>query len=92
MRQKRARAYKRLMALYVQTFNFRAPFQVLGAFPSLWFLVHYGLLDHTEDRYLASCMAVKLTLSLQRSLDDHGSSAARHQESASDVRAGRDQA
>jgi hypothetical protein len=30
MRQKRAKTYKRLMALYVQTFAFRSPFQVLG--------------------------------------------------------------
>ncbi len=30
MRQKRAKAYKRLMSLYSQTFGFRQPFQVLG--------------------------------------------------------------
>ena len=30
MRQKRAKAYKRLMNLYCQTFGFRQPFQVLG--------------------------------------------------------------
>jgi len=29
MRQKRAKAYKRLMTLYAQTFNFRQPYQVL---------------------------------------------------------------
>jgi hypothetical protein len=33
MRQKRAKAYKRLMNLYCQTFGFRQPFQVLG----MWF-------------------------------------------------------
>ena len=30
MRQKRAKAYKRLMNLYSQNFGFRSPFQVLG--------------------------------------------------------------
>ncbi len=30
MRQKRAKTYRRLMALYTQTFNFRPPFQILG--------------------------------------------------------------
>lgn len=30
MRQKRAKAYKRLMTLYAQTFGFRQPYQVLG--------------------------------------------------------------
>lgn len=30
MRQKRAKAYKRLMNLYAQNFGFRSPFQVLG--------------------------------------------------------------
>ncbi|WVF67823.1 hypothetical protein IAT40_002584 [Kwoniella sp. CBS 6097] len=29
MRQKRAKTYKRVMALYTQTFNFRQPFQIL---------------------------------------------------------------
>lgn len=29
MRQKRAKAYKRVMALYVSTFGFRQPYQVL---------------------------------------------------------------
>ncbi|ORY21162.1 Fcf1-domain-containing protein [Naematelia encephala] len=29
MRQKRAKTYKRVMALYVQTFSFRSPFQIL---------------------------------------------------------------
>lgn len=43
MRQKRAKAYKRLMALYVQTFNFRAPFQVL---------VSNDLLSTTEAQQL----------------------------------------
>jgi U3 small nucleolar RNA-associated protein 23 len=30
MRQKRAKTYKRVMALYVQAFGFRQPYQVLG--------------------------------------------------------------
>jgi len=30
MRQKRAKTYKRVMALYTQTFGFRTPFQILG--------------------------------------------------------------
>lgn len=30
MRQKRAKTYRRVMALYTQTFNFRTPFQILG--------------------------------------------------------------
>lgn len=29
MRQKRAKAYKRVMALYVSAFNFRQPYQLL---------------------------------------------------------------
>lgn len=33
MRHKRAKTYKRLMAVYVQTFGFRQPFQVLGQLP-----------------------------------------------------------
>lgn len=32
MRQKRAKTYKRVMALYTQTFGFRTPFQILGKF------------------------------------------------------------
>jgi len=32
MRQKRAKTYKRVMALYTQTFGFRTPFQILGTF------------------------------------------------------------
>jgi hypothetical protein len=34
MRQKRAKTYKRVMALYTQTFGFRTPFQILGKFSS----------------------------------------------------------
>jgi U3 small nucleolar RNA-associated protein 23 len=30
MRQKRAKTYKRVMALYTQAFGFRQPFQLLG--------------------------------------------------------------
>lgn len=30
MRQKRAKTYRRVMALYTQTFGFRTPFQILG--------------------------------------------------------------
>lgn len=36
MRQKRAKTYKRVMALYTQTFGFRTPFQMLGAYASSW--------------------------------------------------------
>lgn len=32
MRQKRAKAYRKLMALYSTTFGFRQPYQVLGKF------------------------------------------------------------
>lgn len=39
MRQKRAKAYKRVMALYVSAFNFRQPYQVLA---SSDFLVEAG--------------------------------------------------
>lgn len=35
MRQKRAKAYKRLMQTYSLTFGFRQPYQVLGAFAHL---------------------------------------------------------
>jgi len=31
MRQKRAKAYRKLMALYSMSFGFRQPYQVLGA-------------------------------------------------------------
>jgi U3 small nucleolar RNA-associated protein 23 len=32
MRQKRAKAYRKLMAMYEMTFGFRQPYQVLGIF------------------------------------------------------------
>lgn len=32
MRQKRAKAYRKLMALYSTSFGFRQPYQVLGAY------------------------------------------------------------
>jgi U3 small nucleolar RNA-associated protein 23 len=44
MRQKRAKAYKRLMSLYSQFFGFRSPFQVLGEL-----VVHRRPLDRNHS-------------------------------------------
>ena len=41
MRQKRAKAYKKLMAMYELSFGFRQPYQVLGG---------YFAVDHTIER------------------------------------------
>jgi hypothetical protein len=38
MRHKRAKAYRKLMALYSMTFGFRQPYQILGDFEHLHFL------------------------------------------------------
>lgn len=52
MRQKRAKTYKRVMALYTQAFNFRQPFQILGTFLSS----PYALLRATKRK--SSCVRV----------------------------------
>jgi len=41
MRQKRAKAYKKLMAMYELSFGFRQPYQVLGGSSAV---------DHTTER------------------------------------------
>lgn len=52
MRQKRAKAYKRLMQTYSLTFGFRQPYQVLGAFGHFSPLLSPALQSHrTTNRH-----------------------------------------
>lgn len=52
MRQKRAKAYKRLMQTYSLTFGFRQPYQVLGAFAHFSPVLSPALQSHrTTNRH-----------------------------------------
>ena len=55
MRQKRAKAYRKLMSLYSMSFGFRQPYQVLGVYTLLlmaYLRIHYSPLFCTVDSHM----------------------------------------